>query len=181
MTVYTALHGISAPGTSVFGYQRGHEVPEVVVANWNLIVGDDGSDADVTEGPLADLTPATVVVVRPDDGANRAAWEAYAVAAGMTEKDAAQAPLEELQAERDAKGKPVERPADNAKKADWVAYVKKLGADKAWADDDTTTRADLQAWTPDHVVPVADPAAAPAVGDPIAVAATAANQADGPR
>lgn len=170
MTDYTALRGIAAPGTAVFGYQRGHEITAAVVAAWGLTVGEPGDpDADVCEGPIPTDAPTGPVLARPGDGANRAAWEAYAVAHGMTADKAAEASIEDLQADRDAKGRVVERPAENAKKADWVTYVTKLGADKAWAEADTTTRADLQAWTPDAP-------AAPVPGDTVAVAATDATQ-----
>jgi hypothetical protein len=172
MTKYTALHGITAPGTLVFGYRYGDTVEASVVENWGLVVG-----RDVIEGALPDDDTPTVSPARPGPESNRATWEAYAVASGMTEKQAAEASLDDLQAERDAKGKPVERPADSAKKADWVTYVVKLGADKAWANDDTTTRADLQAWhadTPAENVPATP--TGPVVGDTVAVAATQAIQ-----
>ena len=66
----------------------------------------------------------------------------------------------------------MERPADSAKKADWVAYVEKLGADKEWAQADSTTRADLQAWQPD--TQAAPTVGVAPVGDPVAVAASEA-------
>ena len=165
---FTALRSLTAPGTIVFGYRYGDPVEASVVENWGLVVGED-----VTDGPIEDTVPLTPPAARPGPEANRAAWEGYAIAHGMSEKDAAEAPLEELQADRDAKGKPVERPADSAKKADWVAYVEKLGADKEWAQADSTTRADLQAWQPDtQAAPTAG--VAPVVGDPVAVAASEA-------
>lgn len=166
MTDYTALRGIQAPGTSVYGYQRGDRVHESVVANWGLSVGS-GVDHDVIEGTELPADDAAVVLPEPGPESTRAEWEAYAVAGGMKEQDAAEASIEDLQ---DAPGPVKEddpatstRPADSAKKADWQAYAKSIGADETWAYADSTTKADLQAYE------------APAPGDTIAVSATEAN------
>ena len=98
MTSYTALRGIAAPGTSVFGYQRGHAVSESVVENWSLVVGEaNDPDADVVEGDLPDDAPAERLVRRPEEGANRAAWEGYAIASGMPAAEAMVASQEDLE------------------------------------------------------------------------------------
>ena len=172
MTDYVARKTLYAPGTSVAGYQRGHDVPASVVEDWALVVGDT-DDADVSEGTeLLDdetVTPAQ----RPGPEATRVTWERWAVANGMSEDDAAVAAQEALEKVEAASPSPeVEpvaddapvRPADSAPKADWVAYVVDSGGDPQWAGDSATTKANLQAWTP-------------ALGDTVAVAATEANQA----
>jgi hypothetical protein len=108
--VYTALHSLAAPGTLVFGYHRGDPVEQSVVENWGLTVG-----GDVAEGTIEDIAQSTPVAIRPGPEANRAAWESYAIAGGLSEKAAAAAAIEELQAERDTKGKAAERPAGSKK------------------------------------------------------------------
>lgn len=152
---FTALQGIQAPGTAVFGYQRGDAVLADVVENWGLTVG-----LDVCEGDLAEDVPA-VAAQRPGPEATYADWQAYAIANGMNEAEAEDAPLEDLQAVEPVGGEPV-RPDESAKKAEWVDYAKRKGADPEWAESSSTTKADLMAWEP------------PAVGDPVAVAATEA-------
>lgn len=175
MTDYVARKPLYAPGTAAAGYQRGHAVPESVVENWGLAVGDT-DDADVSEGTTltdADTTP----MQRPGPEANRATWERWAVANGMSEDDAAvaaQEALEKVEAKKlatlsaaptDAEhGALAERPADSAPKADWIAYVVSSGGDRQWANDSSTTKANLQAWEP-------------VVGDNVAVVASEAQQA----
>lgn len=96
---YTALHGIMAPGTSVYGYHRGAPVSAQVVESWGLTVGEaNDPEADVVAGDLPQDAPAARAVARPDDGANRAAWEAYAMASGMSPADVAAAGMEDLMA-----------------------------------------------------------------------------------
>lgn len=145
---FTALKDIQAPGTTVFGYRRGDPVRADVVENWGLTLDDD-----VCEGNLPNDAPVTPAAVRPDEGANRATWEAWAVANGMSAEDAADAPMDDLQAA--GPQEPGERPADSAKKADWAAYVVAQGADEDWANATGRTKADLQAWTPTPGDPVA--------------------------
>jgi hypothetical protein len=159
---FTALGPIYAPGTSVAGYQRGHEVRAQVVEAWGLAVG-----VDVIEGDLPAEYEATPAPQRPAESATRADWEVWGVATGMTEQEAADASIEDLQA---ATYEPpvdegVQRPADSARKVDWQRYAEARGADPAWANDPTTTKAELQAWEPTEP------------GDTVAVAATEANQA----
>jgi len=165
-----ALHRLSAPGTLVAGYQRGDEIREEVAEAWELVLGEDVSE----ERP--DLEPPAPVVPRPGPGDNRVAWETWARANGMSEEDAAAATQDDLESfEPAANDERVEsgpvRPADSAKKAEWVTYVSKhpqaTAEDQAWAGDDATTKADLQAWQP-------GPARS---GDPVAEAAT--EQANG--
>jgi len=173
--MYYALHTLSAPGTIVAGYQRGHEVPEPVVEAWGLVVGTDEDGADVSEQAPTPDAPVPVVP-RPGPGDNRATWENYARSRGMSAEDAAAASQEELEAagdsnDSDGAADDYPRPADSAKKAEWVHYVhnhpQATVEDKGWASDDATTKAELQAWTPDTPVP----------GDTVAV--NAAEQANG--
>jgi hypothetical protein len=161
MTDYVALKGILQPGTSVFGYQRGHAVPAEVVESWNLVLDDD-----VAEGTRLPAD-GNAAVARPAEGANRADLESYAVATGaLTQKQAAEASQDDLEAVATAEDQPAAeqpvRPADSAAKADWVAYALAQGADPQWANDSATTKANLQAYEPP-------------VGDTVAEAATEAN------
>jgi hypothetical protein len=112
MNEFTALQGILAPGTAVYGYQRGHEVPAAVVEAWGLTVGDQ-----VCEGDLDADAPAPVAVPRPGPESNRAAWESWAIANGWKAEDAAEASIEDLEAvapapalRRSAKRKPAGDP-----------------------------------------------------------------------
>lgn len=158
MNDFTALKGIRAPGTAVFGYQRGDAVGADVVENWELAVGEQ-----VCEGDLDGDAPEAPAPARPGPEANRASWEAWAIANGKDDQWAAEASQEDLEAvAAEEPAADSDRPADSAKKADWVAYAEKRGADPAWAEDATTTKADLQGWEPP-------------VGDTVAVAATEAN------
>jgi hypothetical protein len=166
---YTALRGILSPGTSVYGYHRGQPVSAEVVDTWALSVGTaNDPDADVVEGDLpAEETPAPPVAHRPTEADNRAAWESWSIANGMDAQQAAEASQEDLEAvtgpDRSEQGDQPGRPYDSAKKADWVAYVVALGADESWATADTTTKSDLQAYSPQ-------------AGDTVAVSATEASQ-----
>lgn len=157
-----ALHTLRAPGALVAGYQRGDEIHESVAESWGL------TEEDVsTERPAGE--PEVAVVPRPGEGANRAAWEGWALANGMSEEAVAAATQDDLQAFEPGGAADSSRPADSAKKAEWVAYVQGRTDDEAvrsWAGADTTTKADLQGWTPGT-----------SVGDPVAVAAT--EQANG--
>lgn len=161
---YTALGSLREPGVEsyAFGYRRGDAVTAAVVENWGLVVGED-----VVEGGLDESDTPQRAVPRPGDGANRAEWEAYAIATGMSPEDAADASQDDLEAAGSAPAD--DRPTDGAKKAEWVAYVSNhpqaTDDDKAWASTDSTTKADLQAW---------QPASGAKVGDPVAVAATEA-------
>lgn len=163
---YTALHGIAAPGTSVYGYQRGAAVSAGVVESWDLIVGEaNDPDADVVAGDLPADTPAEVLVPRPDEGANRAAWEGYAIANGVPAGAAAEMAIEDLQAVGTGEAlvaAGLMRPADSAPKSEWIQFVLALGADEAWAK--AATKADLQAY---DVRP----------GDTVAMAATELTEA----
>ncbi len=144
-----ALRAICAPGTIVPGYQRGHEILPSVVEAWELVEGEDWSH----DHPDPDA-PAPVVP-RPDEGANRAAWEGYAISRGMPAEKAATATQEDLEAVGEDDGAPAEdhpRPADSARKSDWVLYIdghpQATTEDREWAGADATTKADLQAWAP---------------------------------
>lgn len=176
MTDYVARKALFAPGTSVAGYQRGHAVPESVVENWGLEVGDT-DEADVSEGTTLSENEAEKPMQRPGPEATRSTWEQWAVANGMSQEDAAAAAQEALEkvgakktveepiaAEQSEQGTVVARPADSAPKADWIAYVVASGGDEQWANDSTTTKANLQAW-------------APATGDTVAESASEAQQA----
>lgn len=164
---FTALGSVHAPDSYAAGYRRGDEVSAQVVENWGLVVGEDVVEGDLTE----DNDPAVVRLhTRPNEGATRADWEAWAVYNGMDADDAATATMEDLQ-DAGTKNDP-QRPADSAKKAEWVAWVIDQGADDGWARADSTTKADLQAWEPEAVA-----ADEPESGDPVAESATEANQA----
>lgn len=165
---YIAMGTLSAPGTLVAGYRRGDPVADSVVENWGLVVGED-----VAEGELPEVDgPPPMVRPRVED--TRATWERWAISNGMSPEDAAEVSQEELEdtgpADEGAASDP-DRPADSAKKAEWVAYVQgRAGGDEQtefWAADDSTTKAQLQAWRPGQGV----------VGDPVALAAT--EQANG--
>lgn len=171
---YTALGNLAAPGTLVYGYRRGDEVPDSVVENWGLTIGENG---DVIDGPLDAVdTPVGGAPVRPGVEDNRSTWEAWGIANGMTPEEADAASQEDLEAagpqEHGAVADQTEvdhpRPADSAKKSEWVLYVndhpQATAEDQAWAGDDSTTKADLQGWQPG--------ASEPEVGDPVAVEAT---------
>lgn len=172
MKDYVALIDIPVPGTSVFGYRRGHAVPESVVQNWELAVGEQVAEG--TQLPEDDESGATMG--RPGPEATRATWEKWAVANGMSQEDAAvaaQEALEKVEAKKadaepsvpdDAAPVAPERPADSAAKAEWVKFVVDSGGDPQWANDSATTKANLQAWEP-------------VVGDTVAVSATEANRA----
>lgn len=155
---FTALVDIKAPGTNVFGYRRGDAVTAQVVDSWQLAVGDDVTEGDLPDGALP------VVVSRPDVDAVRAEWERWAVANGMSEQEAAEASMEDLQAvqmqERTAEAT---RPADSATKATWARWAVAQGADETWAYATGRTKADLMAYE-----------AQPVAGDTIAVAASEA-------
>jgi hypothetical protein len=142
---YTALDSIQAPGTMVFGYRRGDEVKADVVDSWGLEVGVHVKEGDLDAGE----TPAPMV--RPGPEANRADWEAWAVANGMSAEDADTATMEDLQA-IDVNSDP-DRPADSARKAEWVDHAVSRGLDRDTAEG--MTKAELQEWTPDEV-PVGD-------------------------
>lgn len=173
---YVALTPLRAPGTMVFGFQPGDGVPQDTVENWELVIGVDVMPRD------------TGVVARPDrDSDDRAAWEAYAIGQGTPVQDARAASLTQLRktpepaTDADTGGPVVladpfaapERPAPGAKKADWIEYVIATGADKAWANDPSTTKADLQDYENKRDVVPNEPAPA----DPVATGASAA-QAD---
>jgi hypothetical protein len=162
MNAYTALMSFGPPGSLIYGYHRGDPVDAGVVENWGLTVGEE-----VVAGDLpADALPGAVMG-KPDETATRVDWERYAVANGMSEDDASTVAIEDLQAVEPDEPEVVEqapagteRPADSDPKSDWVAYVVANGAeaDKTWATQSSTTKANLQDWEP--------------AGDPIAVDAS---------
>jgi hypothetical protein len=177
-TEYVALTSLRAPGTMVFGYRPGDGVPAAAVEAWELTVGVDVMPRD------------TGVIPRPEkDSDDRAAWEAYALGQGRPADEVSAASLADLKktpepATDEETGAPValadpfgepERPAPDAKKADWVAYVIATGADKDWASDRATTKADLQDYSPKRDVVPNEPAiVSPSEGDSVAESATAA-------
>lgn len=167
---FTALTALRAPGTMVFGYQAGDGVPASVVENWELNVGTDV------------MPTRTGLVPRPEDD-DRSAWEAYAIGQGMSVEDARAASLAELkdtpEPEPDAEPEklpdplaPPVRPEPNALKADWVAYVVAIGADRAWAEDKATTKAELQDYEPKRDFPPAETQVVPPSTDTVATEAT---------
>lgn len=139
-----AKRRINMPGTLAAGYQPGNFVPDSVVANWALVEGEDYSATPLGE----EVEPAAVP--RPADDSDRGAWVAYAVARGMDPDEANRTDLDALiEAYPDEViGEQPERPADSAKKADWVEWAIEAGADEGWARDDSTTKAQLQDYTP---------------------------------
>ena len=142
MNEFTALGPIAAPGTSVFGYQRGDAVPAQVVTDWQL------DDTQVCQGDLPAGPAARPAFPVPDETATRGDWEDWAIAEGMDPDQAASISMDDLQAWRPAQSAAAdgERPADSAKKAEWVDYAVRRGADHGWAEQQT--KADLQAWEP---------------------------------
>jgi hypothetical protein len=164
---YIAQRGIKAPGTMVWAYQRGDGVPTGAVENWELAVGEDGDVLPVNTG----------VVARPEDDADRTAWEAYVIGQGTSTDEARAMSLDDLRGTYDPdddqpvrsltdSGSP-QRPADSDKKAAWVAYVTAMGADESWANASDTTKADLMNWQNDRRID-SGPEPAASSGDPIA-------------
>lgn len=113
---FTALTTIRQPGSYAIGYQRGAEVTGQVVEDWGLVVGED-----VVAGDLAEEDTPARPVSRPDDGANRAEWESWAVANGMSEPDAAEASMDDLMAAGNVK--PKRRAAAKSSAGDPVAMA----------------------------------------------------------
>jgi hypothetical protein len=159
---FTALDSIPAPGTTVFGYRRGDAVGADVVESWGLVVGQH-----VCEGDLSDDAPGAVPMQRPGPEANRADWEAWAVANGMDADVAAEAPMEDLQAEGTPEADSADRPADSAKKAEWVDFAVSRGLDRETAEG--KTKAELQDW-----VAAGGWSDSATAGDSVALAATEA-------
>jgi hypothetical protein len=158
---YRALRSYKNAATMTWVFQEGDGVPQGTVDTFGLVVG-----VDVV--PVRDD-----VIAKPESGADRADWEAFALGQGWTLDQAHEASLKDLRAipGRDP-NEPVrllndpsaapERPDASAVKADWQAWAVANGADEAWANDKATTKADLQDYQP-------GPDAHPAVsGDPVA-------------
>lgn len=161
---FTALHSLHAPDTLVAGYRRGSEISQGVIDAWGLEEG-----VDYVAGDLPAESDA-VAPVRPSEEDSRADWETWGRANGMSEQEAAEAPIEDLHAvEAEAPADDYPRPADSAKKADWVAYVsghpQATERDRQWAAEEGTTKSNLMAWQPTEPV---------ASGDPIAESASEA-------
>lgn len=169
---FVALVPLRAPGTMVYGFQRGDGVPEGTVTAWELEVGVD----------VAPLN--TGAVPRPEDDADRAQWEAYAIGQGVDAEQARAASLDELRETPepetqdngdqaailplpDPTAGPV-RPDADAKKAEWVTYTKEVGADATWADDRSTTKADLMDFEPKSDAVTSEPVTTPPIGDTVA-------------
>lgn len=163
---YVAQRAIQAPGTMVYAFQRGDDVPAASVENWELSVGEDGDVLPVN----ADVIP------RPEDDAERAAWEAYVIGQGTDTADARAMSLDDLREAYDADTaeQPVtapadgpRRPADGDVKAEWIAYAVAIGADRGWANDSATTKANLMNYQNDKRVD-SGPDPELASGDPVA-------------
>jgi hypothetical protein len=156
MNEFTALKGIRAPETPVFGYQRGDAVSADVVANWGLEVG-----VQVCEGDLDASAAAASAPVRPGPEGTRADLEAWAA-------EASQDDLESIAAEPATADS--DRPADSARKPEWVDFAVARGLDRAVAEG--KTKAELQDW-----VSANGWSESAAASDSVALAATEANQA----
>lgn len=160
---YTALTDLRVPGQAVFGYRTGDNVPATVVDDWALVVGEQ-------------VTPANKdVIVRPTSDADRVVWEAYAIGQGMDVPRARNLSREDLQAaypdkDHDPGAAQRLRPSETALKPEWVEHVVSRGANREWAEDKHTTKADLQQWQPGASGPVQATDT---------VAASAAQQANG--
>lgn len=162
---YIAQRAIRAPGTMVYGFQRGQDVPASTVENWDLVIGEDGDVLPVNTG----------VVARPAvDSDDRAAWEGYVIGQGTSTADARAMSLDDLRAAYDPADaeEPVralpdatrpQRPADSDKKAVWVDYAIATGADSGWANASDTTKADLMNYQNDRRV---DAGPDPELGNP---------------
>lgn len=165
---YRALGALRAPGTMVNGYQAGDGVPAAVVDAWELNVGTDVMPID------------TSVVPRPaDDESERRPWEAYVIGQGTPVADAQAMSLDDLRkvketrtAEPEPIATPGDRPEPDALKADWVAWAIANGADKTWANDRSTTKAELQDFTPRLDGPTATPVPPVVADDPVAASAS---------
>lgn len=171
MDDFYALRPIAAPGTAVFGYQPGYPVAASVVEAWELEVGIDVMPGNTNAVPYPG-----------EDSDDRAQWNAWAMAQGGDAQTVQAASLADLKAdypepEPDEDGnppaaerlaRPTDRPEDSALKAEWIAYVTHMGANVEWANDKSTTKADLMAWDPGQA---ANPGA---VGDTVAAAASEA-------
>lgn len=156
---YVALRDINAPGSYARAYNTGDPVTAQVVADWNLSIGQDVAPADNYQAPWPG-----------DNSDDRAAWEAYVIGHGADPVAVRNASLDDLRAMYDPPPPPEPphhdlpasvapegvdgtgihggaRPADSAKKEMWVEYVLAQGAPPQWVGADTTTKADLIAWT----------------------------------
>lgn len=144
---YVALRPIRQPGTLLTPYRDGDGLPANAVTEWGLVVGEDVA-------PVRDD-----VIPKPDDDADRAEWEAFAIGQGWTYADARDASMKDLRGipERDPEqparrlDEPAaapERPAESDVKAEWVRWATANGADETWATDKGTTKAELMEWQP---------------------------------
>jgi hypothetical protein len=166
MNEFTALKGIRAPETPVFGYQRGDAVSADVVANWGLEVG-----VQVCEGDLDASAAAASAPVRPGPEGTRADLEAWAIASGKGEQWAAEASQDDLESiAAEPATADSDRPADSARKPEWVDFAVARGLDRAVAEG--KTKAELQDW-----VSANGWSESAAASDSVALAATEANQA----
>lgn len=157
---YVALTGLKQPGTLYYGYQPGDPVDERVVREWGLVDGTDvQSYADGEPVP----TPHPPALPRPGDDATRAQWQTWAVANGMDPDEAAETSIEDLQGFEPRAAGGQDRPAESDTKATWVKWAVAAGADKEWANDRSTTKADLMEWDV-----TAEQADEPPVGDTVA-------------
>lgn len=117
-TKYTALRDIKPdPLGYAYSHRIGDDVEPSVVENLKLRVGVDVAVADAT------------VIPRPDDDADRLAWEAYAIGQGMPVAEAQNASHADLVKTYPEGPVPTDRmalpPARNASTEDWVKYVLK--------------------------------------------------------
>lgn len=169
MSDYIASRRINAPGQYVTAYQPGDGVSADVVSAWELSVPDDvqpaegyqaprpaetstdraaweayvtGQGTDLTEARLASLDALRGLYAAPEPEPTPA-WQ---VNDGV-------APVPAVQPPADPQPDPAqvvpERPAASAPKADWVVWAVDAGADRQWASDDATTKANLMAYGQD--------------------------------
>src|SRR4029453_17879861 len=104
------------------------------------------------------------VIAKPESGAERHEWEAFAIGQGWTLEDAREASMKDLRAipERDPEQPARElpdpdaapdRPSESAVKAEWIEWAVANGADETWANDKATTKAELMDFQPADTSP----------------------------
>jgi hypothetical protein len=120
---YVALHDLQVPDTFVFAARTGDDVTEAQRVNLGLVVGVDVR-------PLR-----TDSMARPNDDAERSAWQDYAVVQGVPYTEAVDLDRAELikridRQDEEGPADPTTMPEPGALKAEWLEYavVQVMGA-----------------------------------------------------
>jgi hypothetical protein len=175
MSDYIARQPINAPNSYARAYNPGDPVTAQVVAEWGLAVGTQVEpDGDYTAPRPAEDSDDRAAWETYVVGKGTSLADARAASLddlrGLYEPDPQpEPPAHDLPANAAAEGvdgtgwqnaTPVgpdnipgpdnttARPAESAKKDVWVTWVVEQGADRGWAHDPETTKADLIAWAP---------------------------------